>query len=151
MHLYATGTETFNNCELNYWKNSDPNNGGAYSIWVYGSHNAVFNKCVFNNEFSAKGILLFGYQDDYNRNVTVNNCTFNCTGRSTDKGAVEIHTEQFRNAAGTIIINNSTCSDKYEKGLWNEQNNTAGHEHPTETFKVIVDGVTLQEGNVTLP
>ena len=149
MHLYATGTETFNNCELNYWKNSDPNNGGAYPIWVYGSHNAVFNKCVFNNEFSAKGILLFGYQDDYNRNVTVNNCTFNCTGISTDKGAVEIHTEQFTNAAGTIIINNSTYSEKYEKGLWNEQNNTTGNK--TETFKVIVDGVTVQEGNVTLP
>ena len=149
MHLYATGTETFNNCELNYWKNSDPNNGGAYPIWVYGSHNAVFNECVFNNEFSAKGILLFGYQDDYNRNVTVNNCTFNCTGISTDKGAVEIHTEQFTNAAGTIIINNSTYSEKYGKGLWNEQNNTTGNE--TETFKVIVDGVTIQEGHVTLP
>ena len=144
MHLYATGTETFNNCEFNYFAESDPNHGGRYATWIYGSRNAVFNNCVFNNDFNAKAILVFGYEDTYDRNVTVNGCTFNCNGSTKDNGAVEIHTEQFTNAAGTITISNSTCSDKYEMGLWHEVNNTS-HAHTT-TFKVIVDGVTVQQG-----
>ena len=144
MWLYASETETFNNCVFDYFADSDQNHNGRYAIWVYGSRNAVFNNCVFNNEFNGKAILVYGVEDFYNRNVTVNKCTFNCTGTAKDNGAVEIHTELFANTAGVITINNSTCSDKYEFGLWHELNNTSGE--TTTKFKVIVDGVTVQEG-----
>ena len=144
MWLYASETETFNNCVFDYFADSDHNHNGRYAIWVYGSRNAVFNNCVFNNEFNGKAILVYGDEDFYNRNVTVNKCTFNCTGTAKDNGAVEIHTETFANTAGVITINNSTCSDKYEFGLWHELNKTSGE--TTKKFKVIVDGVTVQEG-----
>ena len=148
MWLYASETETFNNCVFDYFADSDQKHNGRYAIWVYGSRNAVFNNCVFNNEFNGKAILVYGVEDFYNRNVTVNKCTFNCTGTVKDNGAVEIHTENFANTAGVITINNSTCSDKYEFGLWHELNNTSGE--TTTKFKVIVDGVTVQEGQESL-
>lgn len=143
-HLYATGTETFNNCDFTYNPASDPNNGGRYAAWCYGSRNAVFNNCTFDNSFNAKAILVFGYETSYNRNVTVKNCKFTAAATK-DNGAVEIHTETFNGAcAGTIIIENSTCDDAYEMGLWHEVNNTT--KETTTTFKIIVDNVTVQEG-----
>lgn len=144
LHLYATGTETFNNCDFTYNQASDPNHGGRYAVWCYGSRNAVFNNCTFDNAFNAKAILVFGYETSYNRNVTVKNCKFTAN-TSKDNGAVEIHTESFNGAcAGTIIIENSTCNDAYVKGLWHEVNNTT--KDATTTFKIIVDNVTVQEG-----
>ena len=144
LHLYATGTETFNNCDFTYNPASDPNDGGRYAVWCYGSRNAVFNNCTFDNSFNAKAILVFGYETSYNRNVTVKNCKFTAAATK-NNGAVEIHTETFNNAsAGTIIIENSTCNDAYEMGLWHEVNNNT--KATTTTFKIIVDNVTVQEG-----
>lgn len=143
-HLYATGTETFNNCDFTYNPASDPNNGGRYAAWCYGSRNAVFNNCTFDNSLNAKAILVFGYETSYDRNVTVKNCKFTAAATKSN-GAVEIHTETFNEAcAGTIIIENSTCNDAYEMGLWHEVNNTT--KETTTTFKIIVDNVTVQEG-----
>lgn len=144
LHLYATGTETFNNCDFTYNRASDPRNGGRYAVWCYGSRNAVFNNCTFENDFNAKAILVFGYEKDYNRNVTLKNCKFTAAATK-DNGAVEIHTETFNGeCAGTIIIENSTCNDAYEMGLWHEVNNTT--KETTTTFKIIVDNETVQEG-----
>lgn len=142
-HGYATGTETFNNCSFTY--SGDPKGGGRYAAWAYGARNMVFNNCTFDNSNSAKGILVYGVQDDYNRNVTVKNCTFTANGE-TEKGAIEIHTELFTSGkyAGTITIDNTTCSATYGGGLWNEVNNNT--KEKTTTFKVIVDGETVQAG-----
>lgn len=149
LHLYATGTETFNNCDFTYNPASDPNDGGRYAVWCYGSRNAVFNNCTFDNSFNAKAILVFGYETSYNRNMTVKNCKFTATATK-NNGAVEIHTETFNNAcAGTIIIENSTCNDAYEMGLWHEVNNNT--KATTTTFKIIVDNVTVQEGISVTP
>ena len=143
-HLYASGTETFNNCDFTYNAASDPKKGGRYAAWCYGSRNAVFNNCIFKNDFNAKAILVYGPETSYNRNVTVKNCKFTAAEEK-DNGAIEIHTETFNGeCAGTIIIENSTCTDTYLKGMWNEINNTA--KEATTTFKVIVDNETVQEG-----
>ncbi|MDE6494613.1 MAG: right-handed parallel beta-helix repeat-containing protein [Duncaniella sp.] len=143
-HLYASGTETFNNCDFTYNAASDPKKGGRYAAWCYGSRNAVFNNCTFKNDFNAKAILVYGAETSYNRNVTVKNCKFTAAEEK-DNGAIEIHTETFNGAcAGTIIIENSTCTGTYQKGMWNEINNTT--KEATTTFKVIVDNETVQEG-----
>lgn len=144
LHLYATGTETFNNCDFTYNAASDPKEGGRYAVWCYGSRNAVFNNCIFDNAFNAKGILVYGVETNYNRNVTLKNCTFTAAVTK-DNGAVEIHTETFNGAcAGTVIIENSTCNDAYEKGIWHEINNST--KQATTTFKVVVDNETVQDG-----
>ncbi len=144
LHLYATGTETFNNCDFTYNAASDPKEGGRYAVWCYGSRNAVFNNCIFDNAFNAKGILVYGIETNYNRNVTLKNCTFTAAVTK-DNGAVEIHTETFNGAcAGTVIIENSTCNDAYEKGIWHEINNST--KQATTTFKVVVDNETVQDG-----
>ena len=144
LHLYATGTETFNNCDFTYNAASDPKEGGRYAVWCYGSRNAVFNNCIFDNAFNAKGILVYGVETNYNRNVTLKNCTFTAAVTK-DNGAVEIHTEIFNGAcAGTVIIENSTCNDAYEKGIWHEINNST--KQATTTFKVVVDNETVQDG-----
>lgn len=143
-HLYAKGTETFNNCDFTYNAASDPNKGGRYAVWCYGSRNAVFNNCIFDNAFNAKAILVYGVETSYNRNVTLKDCKFTAAVAK-DNGAVEIHTEIFGGAcAGTIVIENSSCNDAYEKGIWHEIDNNT--KQATTTFKVIVDNETVQEG-----
>ena len=146
LHLYAKGSETFNNCDFTYNAASDPKNGGRYAVWCYSSRNAVFNNCTFDNSSNAKAILVYGVETDYDRNVTVKNCKFTAAIEK-DNGAIEIHTEEFKGmCAGTIIIENSTCNDAYLKGMWHEINNST--KEATTTFKVIVDNETIQEGRL---
>lgn len=145
---YAYESETYNNCTF------EPNfeNGKSkYSVWCYGAKKSVFNNCTFNNNV-GKGILVYNHGDrPYNYEVEVNDCTFNVTSDGettmrTDKGAIEIHTEQFATTTGVVKISNTTYpAEYYGNGLWNELNNSTGT--PTDFFTIIVDGNTVQEGS----
>lgn len=147
MFNYASESETYNDCT--FIPNFD-NGTNKYSIWCYGAVKSVFNNCVFNNN-KGKGILVYNHGDGHDYDVEVNNCVFNVTSdgeteMTTDKAAIEIHTETFvANTKGTIKIKDTTCPEYYGKGLWQEVNNTTSE--PTTYFTIIVDGKTVQQGS----
>ena len=149
----------YNNCEIegtaflyakkvSYKKCTFTTKENGYAVWTYGCGDVTFDSCIFNAEYTAKGILVYGDTQGLVFNVTVNNCTFNCSEacNTSDKGAIEIHTERYTPfAGGNITINNCTASPKYEGGLWREWHNV-GEEHATDYCKVTVNGEVVQQG-----
>ena len=74
-------------------------------------------------------------------NLDVNDCEFT-SNASTDKAAIQMHTEH--GISGTLDITNSTATGfaAVHNGLWNELNNNT--KEPTTKFAVTVDGVKVQ-------
>lgn len=145
LQTYASEIEEFNGCTFEPLNSSKTN---TYLVGVYGAPgNVSFNNCHFYN-YTAKGILVYN-GGTVNLNVLVENCDFNELGggmTSTDKAAVEVHTEQYSaGSTGTIKINKTTYPNAFGSGLWREWHNT-GTEHATEYFTFIVDGATKQTG-----
>lgn len=139
--------ETYNNCL--FVPNLEKGNSN-YAIWVYGAKKSVFNECEFNNAV-GKGILVYSHGERDNYEVEVNDCKFLISplagvSAQTDKGAIEIHTENWPNTtSGVIKINRTTATKEYGGGLWREWYNT-GSEHSTDYFKIIVDSQEKQAG-----
>ena len=130
---------TFENCQFNY----DIPSNNNYLLWLESAGDVLVKDCKFNN-INAKAILIC--ENSSNKavmgNVTVENCSFTAE-QSSDKAAVEAHSENYT-SAGILTINNCTYdASKYQGGLWREINNKNGDQNygqSTDFFTVIVDG-----------
>lgn len=125
------------NCEFNV-----TTNGGfdGYAIFYYGPTNSYVK--VSNSSFNTVGKAIVLYNEGNPvLNLDVDNCTFISTDPSTDKAAIQMHTEC--GISGTVDITNSTATGfaNINNGLWNElKNNT---KVPTDNFDITVDGVNV--------
>jgi hypothetical protein len=74
-------------------------------------------------------------------NMNVDGCTFTSSNASTDKAAIQMHTE--RGISGVLKINDSTATGfaAINGGLWNELNNQTGV--LTNVFEKYVNGVQV--------
>ena len=124
-HAYATDSEEFTNCKFQYNQNTDPLNKGRYNMYYETPVNMTLTGCTFTNVLD-RGLLLYttNTNDIHDRNLTVTDCTFNAdaTQDGKERGAIEIHSENFGTVGGTVTIKNTTCNDKFVKGICNEIN-----------------------------
>ena len=126
------------NCQFNV-STSDGFDG--YALFYYGNNDSevTVKNCTFNT--AGKAIVV--YSEGARRyNLDVNDCVFTSSDASTDKAAIQMHTEY--GISGTLDITNSTATGfaDVHNGLWNELNNSS--KKPTTNFAVTVDGVKVQ-------
>lgn len=114
----------------------------GYAIQYQGANNSntTVKDCVFNT--AGKAIVMYNEGKPV-LNLDVENCTFNSSDASTDKAAVQMHTEY--GISGTLDIINCTATGfaDVNDGLWNELNNST--KKPTQKFTITVDGNTVQQ------
>ncbi len=127
------------NCEFNV----DTQSGfDGYAIFQYGASGSTVT--VKNSTFNTKGKGIVLYNEGVvEMNLIVENCTFVSSEPTTDKAAIQMHTEY--GITGTVNIKNSTATGflNVNRGLWNEINNQTGAK--TNNFVV---NVTLADGVV---
>lgn len=149
LQIYASEEAMFKNCYF-----SKPSADNGYCLYFY----APTKKMVVENcEFVApeKGILVYNEATEkgsWKADMTISNCSFTATNTTTNKAAVEIHTEK-GGMCGTITFTNCTAEGFNQStmngGLWNELVNDGGSslgEKGTKTkfFNIIIDGSTVQ-------
>ena len=126
------------NCQFNV-STSDGFDG--YALFYYGNNNSevTVKNCTFNT--AGKAIVVYS-EGACKYNLDVNDCVFTSSDASTDKAAIQMHTEW--GISGTLDITNSTATGfaAVHNGLWNELNNNT--KEPTNKFAVTVDGVKVQ-------
>ena len=126
------------NCQFNV-STSDGFDG--YALFYYGNNNSevTVKNCTFNT--AGKAIVVYS-EGACKYNLDVNDCVFTSSDASTDKAAIQMHTEW--GISGTLDIKNSTATGfaAVNNGLWNELNNNT--KEPTTKFAVTVDGVKVQ-------
>ena len=125
------------NCQFNV---STSNGFDGYALFYYGNNNSevTVKNCTFNTV--GKAIVIYS-EGAVVYNLDVNDCEFT-SNASTDKAAIQMHTEY--GISGTLDITNSTATGfaDVNNGLWNELNNNT--KEPTAKFAVTVDGVKAQ-------
>ena len=125
------------NCQFNV---STSNGFDGYALFYYGNNNSevTVKNCTFNT--AGKAIVVYS-EGPCIYNLDVNDCEFT-SNASTDKAAIQMHTEY--GISGTLDITNSTATGfaAVNNGLWNELNNNT--KEPTTKFAVTVDGVKAQ-------
>ena len=125
------------NCQFNV---STSNGFDGYGLFYYGNNNSevTVKNCTFNTV--GKAIVIYS-EGAVVYNLDVNDCEFT-SNASTDKAAIQMHTEH--GISGTLDITNSTATGfaAVHNGLWNELNNNT--KEPTNKFAVTVDGVKAQ-------
>ncbi len=108
----------------------------GYAIQYQGATNS--NVVVKNSTFNTVGKAIVMYNEGQPiLNLDVEKCTFVSTA-STDKAAVQMHTEL--GISGTLDITDCTATGfaAVNGGLWNELNNNT--KVPTNKFNITVDG-----------
>ena len=125
------------NCQFNV---STSNGFDGYALFYYGNNDSevTVKNCTFKT--AGKAIVVYS-EGACIYNLDVNNCVFT-SDASTDKAAIQMHTEH--GISGTLDITNSTATGfaAVHNGLWNELNNSS--KEPTTKFDVTVDGVKVQ-------
>ena len=126
------------NCQFNV---STSNGFDGYALFYYGNNDSevTVKNCTFNT--AGKAIVVYS-EGVCRYNLDVNGCVFTSSDASTDKAAIQMHTEW--GISGTLDITNSTATGfaAVNNGLWNELNNNT--KEPTTKFAVTVDGVKAQ-------
>lgn len=126
------------NCEFKLTENSGFD---GYAIYYYGASSSklTVEDCEFNT--AGKAIVMYN-ESPVVFDLTVNNCSFVSSNSSTDKAAIQMHTEW--GITGKLKINNSTATGfkDIHNGLWNCLNNNTSA--ATTAFEVTVDGTRVQ-------
>lgn len=130
-HVFS-GTASFNNCEFNYNQASGTN----YQLWCQTNEAITITDCVMNCG-PARALLVYAAEpNSYGGDITINGLKVTAS-TNTDKGVVEIHTENYT-SAGTITIANVTYpASLFGGGLWREINNNSGA--TTNLYNVIAN------------
>lgn len=111
---------------------------GAYNIWTYGSKNITFNNCEFN--CAGKSVLIYNEGALATSKVTLNNCNFKASELVAGKAAIEIDQTS---TAYEVYINGCSATG-FDAGsisgvnLWNNKKGVGG---VLKSLKVVVDGV----------
>ena len=140
--ILAKGIVNIKNCQF---INTNSSGFDGYCLNYYGYDGSTVNveNCTFDTVQKAIVIYSEGYVTNYTLNVK--DCKFTASDSSTDKAAVQMHTEY--GIHGNVTINNCTATGfkanaLSPEGLWWEGNNNT--KVPTKNFTIKVDGTTVQ-------
>lgn len=140
--ILAKGIVNIKNCQF---INTNSSGFDGYCLNYYGYDGSTVNveNCTFDTVQKAIVIYSEGHVTNYTLNVK--DCKFTASDSSTDKAAVQMHTEF--GIHGNVTINNCTATGfkantLSPEGLWWEGNNNT--KAPTKNFTIKVDGTTVQ-------
>ena len=140
--ILAKGIVNIKNCQF---INTNSSGFDGYCLNYYGYDGSTVNveNCTFDTVQKAIVIYSEGYVKNYTLNVK--DCKFTASDSSTDKAAIQMHTEW--GIHGNVTINNCTATGfktntLSPEGLWWEGNNNS--KVPTKKFTIKVDGTTVQ-------
>ena len=140
--ILAKGIVNIKNCQF---INTNSSGFDGYCLNYYGYDGSTVNveNCTFDTVQKAIVIYSEGYAENYTLNVK--DCKFTASDSSTDKAAIQMHTEW--GIHGNVTINNCTATGfktntLSPEGLWWEGNNNS--KVPTKNFTITVDGTTVQ-------
>ncbi len=142
--ILAKGIVNIKNCQF---INTNSSGFDGYCLNYYGYDGSTVNveNCTFDTV--QKAIVI--YSEEYAENYTLNvkDCKFTASDSSTDKAAVQMHTEF--GIHGNVTINNCTATGfkantLSPEGLWWEGKNNVTPKVPTKNFTIKVGGTTVQ-------
>ena len=140
--ILAKGIVNIKNCQF---INTNSSGFDGYCLNYYGYDGSTVNveNCTFDTVQKAIVIYSEGHVTNYTLNVK--DFKFTASDSSTDKAAVQMHTEY--GIHGNVTINNCTATGfkantLSPEGLWWEGNNNT--KVPTKNFTIKVDGTTVQ-------
>ena len=140
--ILAKGIVNIKNCQF---INTNSSGFDGYCLNYYGYDGSTVNveNCTFDTVQKAIVIYSEGHVTNYTLNVK--DCKFTASDSSTDKAAVQMHTEY--GIHGNVTINNCTATGfkanaLSPEGLWWEGNNNT--KAPTKNFTIKVDGTPVQ-------
>lgn len=142
--ILAKGIVNIKNCQF---INTNSSGFDGYCLNYYGYDGSTVNveNCTFDTVQKAIVIYSEGHVTNYTLNVK--DCKFTASDSSTDKAAVQMHTEF--GIHGNVTINNCTATGfkantLSPEGLWWEGKNNVEPKVPTKNFTIKVGGTTVQ-------
>ena len=142
--ILAKGIVNIKNCQF---INTNSSGFDGYCLNYYGYDGSTVNveNCTFDTVQKAIVIYSEGHVTNYTLNVK--DCKFTASDSSTDKAAVQMHTEY--GIHGNVTINNCTATGfkantLSPEGLWWEGKNNVTPKVPTKNFTIKVGGTTVQ-------
>lgn len=140
--ILAKGTVTISDCKF-INGNSSGFDGYCLNYYGYEDSKVIVKNCTFNS--TQKAIVLYSEGHCKKYDLEVSDCNFTASDSSTDKAAIQMHTEF--GIKGNIKISNCVVSgfksnSLSPEGLWWEGNNQ--NKTTTKYFTIVVNGVTVQ-------
>ena len=124
-------------------RNASGFDGYCLNYYGYSGSRVNVENCVF--DATQKAIVMYA-ESPAEYNLNVENCKFSASDRTTDKAAIQMHTEHGISGTVTIkdcVVEGFKANALSPEGLWWEGNNVAS-KPATKKFNITVNGVNVQ-------
>ena len=124
-------------------RNASGFDGYCLNYYGYSGSRVNVENCVF--DATQKAIVMYA-ESPAEYNLNVENCKFSASDRTTDKAAIQMHTEHGISGTVTIkdcVVEGFKANALSPEGLWWEGNNV-GSKPATKKFNITVNGVNVQ-------
>ena len=124
-------------------RNASGFDGYCLNYYGYSGSRVNVENCVF--EATQKAIVIYA-ESPAEYKLNVENCKFSASDRTTDKAAIQMHTEHGISGTVTIkdcVVEGFKANALSPEGLWWEGNNV-GSKPATKKFNITVNGVNVQ-------
>ena len=124
-------------------RNASGFDGYCLNYYGYSGSRVNVENCVF--DATQKAIVVYA-ESPAEYNLNVENCKFSASDRTTDKAAIQMHTEHGISGTVTIkdcVVEGFKANALSPEGLWWEGNNV-GSKPATKKFNITVNGINVQ-------
>ena len=124
-------------------RNASGFDGYCLNYYGYSGSRVNVENCVF--DATQKAIVIYA-ESPAEYNLNVENCKFSASDRTTDKAAIQMHTEHGISGTVTLkdcVVEGFKANALSPEGLWWEGNNV-GSKPATKKFNITINGVNVQ-------
>ncbi len=125
-------------------RNASGFDGYCLNYYGYSGSRVNVENCVF--DATQKAIVMFA-ESPAEYNLNVENCKFSASDRTTDKAAIQMHTEHGISGTVTIkdcVVEGFKANALSPEGLWWEGFNNVSSKPATKKFNITINGVNVQ-------
>ena len=125
-------------------RNASGFDGYCLNYYGYSGSRVNVENCVF--DATQKAIVMFA-ESPAEYNLNVENCKFSASDRTTDKAAIQMHTEHGISGTVTIkdcVVEGFKANALSPEGLWWEGINNVSSKPATKKFNITINGVNVQ-------
>lgn len=125
-------------------RNASGFDGYCLNYYGYSGSRVNVENCVF--DATQKAIVIYA-ESPAKYNLNVENCKFSASDRTTDKAAIQMHTEHGISGTVTIkdcVVEGFKANALSPEGLWWEGFNNVSSKPATKKFNITINGVNVQ-------
>lgn len=125
-------------------RNASGFDGYCLNYYGYSGSRVNVENCVF--DATQKAIVMYA-ESPVEYNLNVENCKFSASDRTTDKAAIQMHTEHGISGTVTIkdcVVEGFKANALSPEGLWWEGFNNVSSKPATKKFNITINGVNVQ-------